>query len=921
MAKRLRWLIGALLAGAVAASGAGAVALDSPQGRFHADFPAAPTFAKISGKTARGTSFDEYKWSSQTKDGWFAVTTFVYGKTAPKDYDGPIASTVAAVKGTLAGKKSIQLGGVEGREIVIDVPPSARVRERLAWIGDSLYLIVFSGNSGAEAAPEVDAFLNSFHVLAAAAPAKGADIDAWARCMGQGGPSPAIKACTAIIDAGVELPDNLTYAYFYRGRAHAILKEGEAAAKDYAAALKIAPQLAHAHFGLGQIFKAREDWPHAAEEFAKAAASTSEDADVGEFTANSEGQFRANSLTEHGFALFKSGDLKQPLADYEAAAKLCPTCSAPERNKALLLEAQKKPTEAAAAADRAIALNPRSAPAFLIRGSLEAHLGRLEAAIADFSEAIRLYPAFPLAYKARAFTYARLGKTKEAADDDKTMTLMDKGSADALVPAAPPTGETAKAAAAPALEDAALTALFTAKTWEARQGPWLATLEFRGDGSFRQHAKDQSEGGKLETETDGAWAISRGQLCLYTNVGLCLTGHVAGGAIALTRADDGVLEYFGASAKLQDTKADAASSPIAEFPVEEVLLPGAPVAGKGGKTLLYYIHGFEGRARAHSPIPEYFVDQIRNELGWDVIDGNYPRSGVAQVARYEGSNYAAAGFVARRIKELKAQGYDRIVVGGQSWGGWTSLALATQPGLPLDGVILVVPACCGWKFGGANTDDPAFANNKLYFDQIIARVRYPTVGVFFSGDEYEPADRGKGAAETLMKNGVANLIINHPMGFSGHGSAWFPVFDYEFRGCIVAFLTAPKTTHCEERALGSGRDRDFRAILTASQFADLPTKTATLPDMIGRQFAVYPDGDLRKIVSADKTEVDGYGIGDSLLTSSFRDDIYCVRPRVKYSQPETTAESCSRLVKWSNGALLALDTQSGDVVQWWIERK
>ena len=49
--------------------------------------------------------------------------------------------------------------------------------------------------------------------------------------------------------------------------------------------------------------------------------------------------------------------------------------------------------------------------------------------------------------------------------------------------------DAAKLAAAPVLDEAALTKTFTAKTWQARQGPWQATLEFRGDGTFRQRSR------------------------------------------------------------------------------------------------------------------------------------------------------------------------------------------------------------------------------------------------------------------------------------------------------------------------------------------------------------------------------------------------------------------------------------------------
>jgi hypothetical protein len=243
--------------------------------------------------------------------------------------------------------------------------------------------------------------------------------------------------------------------------------------------------------------------------------------------------------------------------------------------------------------------------------------------------------------------------------------------------------------------------------------------------------------------------------------------------------------------------------------------------------------------------------------------------------------------------------------------------LSTQPNLPLDGVILEVPAFA-WGFDGANPVDKDFTLNKLYFDQLIQRVVYPTVAIFFQGDEFEPADRGAGAIEALTQHGIANLIIDHPPGFTGHGAAWFPLFDYEYRDCIVAFLQAPKTTQCARRPISGN---DFRTELTAAQLGDWHARTATMPDLIGRNFVVYPDGQLLTIMSADKTRVQSYALGQTIETSSFDDGIYCIHPSVKYLQPGGTDESCATLVKWSDREMLALDRQSGSVVQWWVEQK
>lgn len=763
---------------------------------------------------------------------------------------------------------------------------------------------------------------------------RAATLEEWSNCMGKSGSREAVKACTAIINSGKELPDSLPYAYLYRGRASLALRDRQAAAADFVAALKFDPELAHAHYGLGEIAKARGDWATAVAEFTKAVESQAEDADIDAFTEDNEGSFHAIALAERGFAVYKTGDAAKALPDFDAASATCPTCSAPWRSRSEALGSLGRNTEALAAADNALGRDPRSPGAYVVRGLTRARLHDFNPAFTDFAEAIRLAPTFELAYQMRAFVYGRLGKTQEAAADAKTLELLRQGSPDALKPSTLPP-EVARAMAAPALDNQALERLFRAHTWDAHEGLWMVTLELRGDGSYRQRMKDTSSGGKLEVTQDGAWGISRGQICIYTNVGLCLTAHQAGEDIALVRtsggaedvvadtdegAQPGAAEFFGSAANLHPTVADAVSSPVAEFPVDEVFLPGVKTAAKGPRTLLYYLHGFDGRARAHPPLAEFFVSQLQRTQGWDVIDGAYPRKGVTQVRRFGGANVGAAVFVARRLRELKAQGYERIYVGGQSWGGWSSLVLDGMRGLPLDGVVLVVPACCGWRAVGANTSDPNFANNKFYFDQLIARALYPTVGIFFRGDEYEPADRGDSAARMLTEHGVPNLILDHPPGYEGHGSAWFPPFDYQYGQSIAAFLNAPKTQPCNPASIAQAKG-DFRAIVTSTQLRDWQSHTARLAELKGRHFAVYPAGETRQIVDEERTLVRGFGMGDSVYHSSFQDDLFCLRARIKFAQPQNTDAVCLRLVSWNEHALLGVDPQSGAVLEWWVEMR
>ena len=93
---------------------------------------------------------------------------------------------------------------------------------------------------------------------------------------------------------------------------------------------------------------------------------------------------------------------------------------------------------------------------------------------------------------------------------------------------------------------------------------------------------------------------------------------------------------------------------------------------------------------------------------------------------------------------------------------------------------------------------------------------------------------------------------------------------------------------------------DFRGVIAEQQLTRRHLSAATLADLKSRQFAVYPQGELRNIVSPEQTEVKGFGIGETVQRSAFRGDAYCFRAAVKYNQPETTDEVCERMIKWSD---------------------
>ena len=128
------------------------------------------------------------------------------------------------------------------------------------------------------------------------------------------------------------------------------------------------------------------------------------------------------------FSLYSQGKIIESLRKWHAIAEL-----AEEHDKELaarawlsvgFLVATKDLEYSITANDRAIALNPGLAPAYVNRGASKHALGRHEEAIADYDEAIRQEPGFANAYSNRGVSLAAIGKQRKAiADHDKAIEL------------------------------------------------------------------------------------------------------------------------------------------------------------------------------------------------------------------------------------------------------------------------------------------------------------------------------------------------------------------------------------------------------------------------------------------------------------------------------------------------------------------
>lgn len=149
----------------------------------------------------------------------------------------------------------------------------------------------------------------------------------------------------------------------------------------------------------------------------------------------------------------------------------------------------------------------------------------------------------------------------------------------------------------------------------------------------------------------------------------------------------------------------------------------------------------------------------------------------------------AAGWLRDGLAEMRRLGYRRVIAGGQSRGGWTSLEGALdQPGLA-DAVVATSPGAHGW--GGfsnllAKADD---------LQTIARRVNAPAARVVYAQFRDDPrlsdgeADTlARIVAEQLRPHVGAVLLLDRPGGFTGHGAADGMPFALRYGPCLLRFV-------------------------------------------------------------------------------------------------------------------------------------
>ena len=190
------------------------------------------------------------------------------------------------------------------------------------------------------------------------------------------------------------------------------------------------------------------------------------------------------------------------------------------------------------------------------------------------------------------------------------------------------------------------------------------------------------------------------------------------------------------------------------------------------------LNGYGGLADARGLQPQTHVRAFNN-AGFDVV--RFDRHPNADRDRERVGSWLEDVLV-----ELRRRGYRKIVVGGQSRGGWNALQMLRTRGLA-DVVIAVSPAAHG---SGGSTNLTAQYDDLRQMVADIPAAPTRLAFVQFAADPFAGDLAGRAAlVERLRPRLGGLLILDQPEGFTGHFGGVTVLFARRYGDCLLRFAT------------------------------------------------------------------------------------------------------------------------------------
>jgi pimeloyl-ACP methyl ester carboxylesterase len=175
-----------------------------------------------------------------------------------------------------------------------------------------------------------------------------------------------------------------------------------------------------------------------------------------------------------------------------------------------------------------------------------------------------------------------------------------------------------------------------------------------------------------------------------------------------------------------------------------------------------------------SPTPPYL--RVLRDSGWDVLRFDRLRDGDT----LSGSAHRLVGIAA----QLKHQGYQRIVLAGQSFGAFLAL-MAADDSDDVDAVVATAPAA----FGDFDEFYDTWRLNATRLYPVLQRLKRARVMLFFfHGDDFDPGGRGEESRAILSERGTGFAVVDQPADLVGHWISSSGLFLRRFGDCVRDFV-------------------------------------------------------------------------------------------------------------------------------------
>jgi len=136
----------------------------SSEGHFTAEFPAEPKLTeKNSTSDKDAVPLKQYLWAVDKGDTVYHVTMTISKARMTFNYDDGTNAFIKAVNGKLISQQTFQMNGTTGREIFVEAGGYV-FRDRMLFINQRVYQILYGGRPGSEKSAAAEAFLNSVHL-------------------------------------------------------------------------------------------------------------------------------------------------------------------------------------------------------------------------------------------------------------------------------------------------------------------------------------------------------------------------------------------------------------------------------------------------------------------------------------------------------------------------------------------------------------------------------------------------------------------------------------------------------------------------------------------------------------------------------------------------------------------------------------